>query len=169
MELALAVLGIVITILVAAFPWWSGEAVRIRHAVRDGEPDINFHVGSYGGAGSGYSLNIENRGQATAFDLQAFLPRSSAASVVLRTACWSRTPLAAGAVGGARATTSRTRTRRDCVSRIQRPTGLQHRITLSLTQTRRDDGAYNLGSGGAPTVLRPTVGFREIWRLRRRV
>lgn len=169
MELALAVIGIVITILVAAFPWWSGEAVRIRQAVRDGEPDITFHVGSYGGAGSGYSLNIENRGQATAFDLQAFLPDLplpawSSERLVGHERLSPQVPLAAHA-----------RLRRELVPdatasvEFKDRLGLQHRITLSLTQTRRDDGAYSLGSGGAATVLRPTVGFREIWRLRRRV
>lgn len=168
MELALGAFAILVTILVALFPWWSGEATRIRQAVRAAEPDIDFHVGGYGGAGNGYSLNIQNRGDATAFDLQAFLPG-------LPRPAWSSERLASHENVTPQVPVEQdARIRRELVPDatvsliFKDRLGLQHRITLPLTQTRRDDGAYNFGSGGASTVVRPTVGFREIWRLRRR-
>lgn len=166
MEVALGAIVKLVTILVALFPWWSGEATRIGQACARQSRTSTSTWAATEGAGNGSSLtsrteatgrrSISRRSYQAFRDLHG--PRNDASHENV-------TP---------QVPVEHARIRRELVPNAtvslicEDRLGLQHRITPSLTQTRRDDGAYSFGSGGAPTVVRPTLGFREIWRLRRR-
>lgn len=157
-------------VLIAAFAfvqWWTREATRVRQAVRDAAPSIDFHVGSYGGAGEGYTVRIANRGTAQAVHGSVYLPGIDGAAFQIEEMPpgFSREfniPLDRDA-----APRTTLLPQAEVTFSYKDRFGLEYMQALQLTQTPRADGRFNLGTNGAPRHTRPAVGWRGIWQLRR--
>jgi len=169
MEVILALLALIVAIVGIWIGWWAPKAARIREALREAEPLLYFTVGSYGGPGGyGFGINLQNRGTASAHNLAVYLPD-------IQGPAWQAPQLAAGATPYIPVPLPA-----NAPVRTQQIEGLTARLvyhdrfgrefssTLPLVQQRRDDGFYNVGAGAnQPTILRPTIRFRDLWRLRK--
>lgn len=172
MEIAV-IAGVAIALGAWLVPWlvpqWRTESVRIRDAARTAEPNIYFHVRTYSGAGFGYALNVQNRGQAEARNARVSLPS-------LDGVAWREANMPANysrVINIPLADNASIRTQRtpgaEAVFEFEDRLGLTHRQVLPIVQTPRNDGQFNFGSDDTNVrVERPTIGVREIWRLRNR-
>lgn len=168
MEWVLGIAGLLVAILTAIWQWVIPELTRVRTAVLAAEPSIECTIGSYGGAGSGINAGIHNTGQISAHDLSL--------SVSTFENLWRQHLIEPGA--WARPQIPLPATSPLLERELEQPTGrltykdrfgLPYVLTLSLTQTRRDDGRFNLGSRPPGQLERPTLTRRTLWRLRKEV
>lgn len=164
--LILGVLGLIIAFIAFVLPWWDTVSTRVRQAVRDAEPQLYFHVSS---DNYGSSLNLQNKSDAAAHNLKAYLPG-------MKGPAWQTDVLAAhSSLAPAVALPSDTPLRRELIPHAEvvltyhDRLGLHHEVRSALRQMPRDDGSYNFGLTEPQVIERPTIRFREIWRLRTRV
>ena len=149
--------------------WWAPKAARIRESLRDAEPLLYFTVGSYGGPGGyGFGINLQNQGTVSAHDLAVYLPG-------IQGPAWQAAQLAAGATPYIPVPLPA-----NAPVRTQQMQGLTARLVyhdrfrrefsalLPLVQQPRADGFYDIGAAATqPTILRPIIRLRDLWRLRK--
>jgi len=167
----IGVLGLIIGIVGIYVGWWAPKAQRIRDALREAEPTVYLNIGSYGGPGGyGIGLNLQNQYTAAAYDLTLYLPG-------IEGPAWRITelpPLATPYVQIPIADDAPIRTQQTdgLTARLvyHDRFGTQFATSLDLTQQRRADGFYNIGTAPqGPTITRPTMRFWDVWRLRKQV
>lgn len=165
----LAPLTFIVAIVGIWVTWWAPKATRIREALREADPSLYFRVGSYGGPGGyGFGINLQNQGNAAAYNLSIYLPD-------IQGPAWQDPQLPAGATLYLQIASED-----NAPVRTQQMEGLEARLVyhdrfqrgfsalLPLVQHRRDDGFYNIGAGAnESTILRPSMRFRDLWRLRK--
>lgn len=168
MEWVLGVAGILITILIAIWQWVLPELTRVQSAVRASEPRIDCTIGSYNGAGSGLHAQVHNGGQVVAHKLSL--------SVAPIGDIWNHERLDAGE--WARPQIGLPQDSPVLSTQMIEPRatltfedrfGLQYLLIVELTQTRRDDGRFNVGSRPSGPAERPALTRRTLWRLRKEV
>ena len=114
------------------------------------------------------TTQIHNSGDVRAYDLSVSFPTMGVvcSQAHLEHGDWARPPIAI-----ADDAPIRTSELSDPVATLTYKDRFGHPYTLkiSLTQQRRDDGRFSLGSRPGGDVVRPDLTARQLWRLRKEV
>ncbi len=165
MELVL----LVIAIVAIWIGWWAPKAARIRESLRNAEPELYFTIGTYAGPGGyGLHINLQNRGNAIAHDVAVYLPDIQSAACQLPQLPPGATPFFQVQLPDN--VRVRTQQMEGLMARLvyHDRYGREFTASLPLVQQRRDDGFYNIGAGAnQPTIARPSMRFKDLWRLRK--
>ena len=169
MEVILALLGFHVAIVGIWIGWWAPKAARIRDMLRNAEPELYFTVGTYGGPGGyGLHINLQNQGNATAHDVAVYLPDIQRAACQLPELPPGATPFFQ--VQLPNSAPVRTQQMKGLMARLvyHDRYGREFTASLPLVQQERADGFYDIGAGGnQPAITRPSMRFRDLWRLRK--
>ena len=169
--LIVGILGLGGTMVGAYLGWWAPIVARIRERLREAEHTLYFTVVPYGGpGGQGIGVNLQNRSNATAYQLCLYLP-------VIEGPAWRAAELPAGATHLIQTPLSndapaRTRQTEGLIARLVYHDRFENRFVaqLALIQQPRADGFYNIvAAPQGPALTRPRIRFRDLWRLRTRV
>lgn len=171
MDLAIAVVGVLVAIVAIYVGWWAPKAERMREKLREAEPTLYFTVGSYGGpSGYGFGLNLQNQGGVAAYDLTLYLPGREGPALRINELPPGATPYEQVPI--ADDASIRTHPTEGLVARLvyHDRYGREFVASLGLLQQPRADGRYNLGPDPqGPSLIRPTTRFTDLWRLRKDV
>lgn len=169
MDVILTLVALIVAIVGIWITWWAPRAARIRDMLRIAEPELYFNVGTYGGPGGyGLHINLQNRGNATAHDVAVYLPDIQHAACQLPQLPPGATPFFQVQLPESAAV--RTQQMEGLMARLvyHDRYGREFTDSLPLVQHKRADGFYDVGAGGnQPTISRPSMRFRDLWRLRK--
>lgn len=159
------VLGFAGALLIAFGVWANAELTRVRTKVLAAAPDLDCAIGT---EGSGLHVAIHNSGQVRAHNLSLSLPDMNS---VWHQAFIERDDRARFHISIPEGAPLRTTKMVNPVATLafQDPFDHAHALTITLTQTLRDDGRINLGSLPGTRVERPVLAGRQLWRLQKRV
>lgn len=168
MELVI-LLTLIVGIVGLWINWWAPKATRIRDMLRNAEPELYFNIGTYGGPGGyGLHINLQNQGDAIAQDVAVYLPDIPRAACQLPQLPPGATPFFLVQLPDNAPV--RTQQMEGLVTRLvyHDRYGREFTASLPLVQQQRADGFYDIGAGGnQPTISRPSMRLKDLWRLRK--
>lgn len=154
-----------VTVGVAGWQRWTSIRDRVRQAIQAAKPQIDYHVGSYGGAGVGLNPTVTNSGS-DACNLKLFAP-------TFEKPIWTLNRLARGnSVSPMIPIPDEAEIRTTAISngrfvlQYEDIFCTKYSASISLEQQPRDDGRFNLGSNGPIEVTAPPLTRRRIWQLK---
>lgn len=173
--MTIALLAFIIAMVMLYFMWWIPKEALIRRSLQAAKPEVYFTLGSYGGPnGNGLGLSLQNIGTNDAYRLSLYLHGGDGS-------VWKRTDVTDRLSAGATPYIPIPLAVNDPL-RTQVIKGLSARLlyhdrferpfvaSLNLVQRRRRDGFYHIQrTQQQPQITGPTIEFRDLWRLRKRV